>query len=447
MGGLLSVASAVNGVLPVPASATSHLELQGALTLGDGADFLFPVVSDGKHAYFGTATDPVQVVKVDLATMSRVGALTLDLGEEEYLFSAVIDSDGKHAYFGTDTSPGRVVKVDLETMAQVEAVTLEPGENFLVSAVIDSDGTYAYFGTDTSPGRVVKVDLATMTRVDALTLNSGESGLYSAVSDGTYAYFGTYTSPGRVVKVNLATMTRAATQVAVQAGDGQSATVGASVPVAPSVIVRDASDAPVAGVSVTFVVASGGGSVTGAVAITDGSGVATVGSWTLGAMAGVNTLTAMITGSDPVIATTFTATGTAAAATQVESEPVSLLVASCDAVLVQVGQSVSCTVTGGDPGIEILWRAAYNPVFAEAEVTLDASGSGTFSFVVPAAALGQELTVELVDWLAPFSLGSVAGPVPSSVPSGGGPVPVWSLVMLGLAGGLVRRVSTVSVRG
>jgi hypothetical protein len=120
----------------------------------------------------------------------------------------------------------------------------------------------------------------------------------------------------------------------------------------------------------------------------------------------------MITGSDPVIATTFTATGTAAAATQVESEPVSLLVASCDAVLVQVGQSVSCTVTGGDPGIEILWRAAYNPVFAEAEVTLDASGSGTFSFVVPAAALGQELTVELVDWLAPFSLGSVAGRSP-----------------------------------
>jgi MYXO-CTERM domain-containing protein len=110
--------------------------------------------------------------------------------------------------------------------------------------------------------------------------------------------------------------------------------------------------------------------------------------------------------------------------------------------------SVTCTVTGGDAGIDILWRAAYNPVFAEAGVKLDADGTGTFAFTAPAAALGQELTVELVEWLAPLSLGVVGGPVPTSVPSGGGPVPVWSLVLLALAGGLVlRRKSTVGVRG
>jgi hypothetical protein len=103
---------------------------------------------------------------------------------------------------------------------------------------------------------------------------------------------------------------------------------------------------------------------------------------------------------------------------------------------------------GGDPGIDILWRAAYNPVFAEAGVTLDGSGTGEFSFTVPAAALGQSVTVELVEWLAPVSLGVVGGPVPSSVPSGGGPVPAWSLVLLALAGGLVlRRMAAVGVRG
>ena len=80
--------------------------------------------------------------------------------------------------------------------------------------------------------------------------------------------------------------------------------------------------------------------------------------------------------------------------------------------------SVTCSVTGGDAGIDILWRAAYNPVFVEAGVTLDGSGSGEFSFTVPAAAVGEELTVELVEWLAPVSLGVVGGPVPSSVPSG-----------------------------
>jgi hypothetical protein len=105
-----------------------------------------------------------------------------------------------------------------------------------------------------------------------------------------------------------------------------------------------------------------------------------------------------------------------------------------------VGALVTCTVTGGDAGIDILWRAAYNPTFAGAGVTLDASGSGEFSFVVPAAAFGQAITVELVDWAAPVSLGVAGGPVPTSVPSGGGPVPVWSLLLPALvAFGLLRR--------
>jgi len=121
---------------------------------------------------------------------------------------------------------------------------------------------------------------------------------------------------------------------------------------------------------------------------------------------------------------------------------------SCAPLPLAVGATVTCTVTGGDPGIEILWRAAFNPVFAEAGVTLDARGTGAFSFVVPSAALGQEVTVELVEWLAPLSLEVVGGPVPTSVPSGGGPVPVLSLIMLALAGGLgLRRMSTVGVRG
>jgi hypothetical protein len=84
-----------------------------------------------------------------------------------------------------------VVKVNLATMQRVGAVTLEPGEDRLWSAV--SDGTHAYFGTSTEPGRVVKVNLATMQRVGAVTLEPGEGFLYAAVSDGTHAYFGTFT--------------------------------------------------------------------------------------------------------------------------------------------------------------------------------------------------------------------------------------------------------------
>jgi len=117
---------------------------------------------------------------------------------------------------------------------------------------------------------------------------------------------------------------------------------------------------------------------------------------------------------------------------------------ACGPLPVTVGATVTCTVTGGDPGIDILWRAAYDPVVVEEGLTLDASGTGEFAFGVPAAALGAELTVELVEWLAPLSLGTVSGPVPTSVPSGEGPVPAWWLGMFVLAGGLaLRRMSRI----
>ncbi|NBO65244.1 MAG: hypothetical protein EBU88_10455, partial [Acidobacteria bacterium] len=101
----------------------------------------------------------------------------------------------------------------------------------------------------------------------------------------------------------------AATQIAINVGNNQTATVGTAVPIAPSVLVRDVHQNPVPGVPVTFAIASGGGIVTGASATTNASGIATVGSWTLGTVAGVNTLTASIAGlsGSPV---TFTAVGT-----------------------------------------------------------------------------------------------------------------------------------------
>jgi hypothetical protein len=116
---------------------------------------------------------------------------------------------------------------------------------------------------------------------------------------------------------------------------------------------------------------------------------------------------------------------------------VSTIAVACRPATVSLAQEVVCTITGGDSGVDVLWRASFNPVIASAGVTLDADGVGTFSFTVPAAALGQVVTVELVDWLAPVSLGVAGGPVPTSVPSGGGPMPVWSFVMLALAAGLV----------
>ncbi|HVO34117.1 MAG TPA: Ig-like domain-containing protein [Gemmatimonadales bacterium] len=88
-----------------------------------------------------------------------------------------------------------------------------------------------------------------------------------------------------------------ATQVAKTAGDLQKTLAGAAVAVPPAVAVRDQYGNGVPGVQVTFAAASGGGSVTGGSQVTSAAGTAAVGSWTVGASAGVNTLTATAAGS------------------------------------------------------------------------------------------------------------------------------------------------------
>ncbi|HVH66601.1 MAG TPA: hypothetical protein VM716_01910 [Gemmatimonadales bacterium] len=97
-----------------------------------------------------------------------------------------------------------------------------------------------------------------------------------------------------------------APRLTIVAGDQQQATVCAAVAVAPAVR-ADSAGTPLVGVQVSFTVTAGGGTVTGNTAVTDAAGVATVGSWTLGAGAGANRLTAR----SPAVATvdTFTASG------------------------------------------------------------------------------------------------------------------------------------------
>jgi alpha-tubulin suppressor-like RCC1 family protein len=80
------------------------------------------------------------------------------------------------------------------------------------------------------------------------------------------------------------------------ANDHQFGVAGTAVTLIPSVVVRDPSGNPVAGVTVNFVPSSGGGVITGAQPVTDASGVATLGSWTLGSAIGENRLTGSVPG-------------------------------------------------------------------------------------------------------------------------------------------------------
>jgi hypothetical protein len=114
--------------------------------------------------------------------------------------------------------------------------------------------------------------------------------------------------------------------------------------------------------------------------------------------------------------------------------PVSRLALACEPTVVSVGQRVTCQVTGGDPNVTILWSASASPAFAGQGVTLGADGRGSFSFVVPASALGRAVTVELEGW-GRSTLVQVAGTaiVPSSVPAGEGSGPQRGLLLAGVA--------------
>jgi adhesin/invasin len=133
------------------------------------------------------------------------------------------------------------------------------------------------------------------------------NGAVTAVAPGTTTL--TATAEGKSSSVNLTVVaaSSAPTTVTKSAGDGQSAIITHAVPTPPRVLVTDANGVSLPNVPVTFAVASGGGSITGASAVTGSDGTAAVGSWTLGSAVGPNTLTATVSGVPPV---TFTATAT-----------------------------------------------------------------------------------------------------------------------------------------
>jgi adhesin/invasin len=168
----------------------------------------------------------------------------------------------------------------------------------------------------------------------------------------------------------------AAFQIALNAGNGQSATVNTAVATAPSVIVRDQFSNPVAGHSVTFTVTGGGGSInpaSPAILQTITSGIAAVTSWTLGTTAGSNTLQASSTGvtGSPV---SFTATGTPGPVNAGFSSVV-------DNAATITACSISCTVLGGTAdSITVTVRDQFANPISGASVTISATGtSNTFS--------------------------------------------------------------------
>lgn len=171
------------------------------------------------------------------------------------------------------------------------------------------------------------------------------SGLATAIVPGQSTV--TATSEGKSALATVTVVPGPAAALTIVAGDAQSATAGSPVATPPAVKVTDAFSNPVPGFAITFAVASGGGAIAGASATTNASGIATVGSWTLGTVAGPNTLTASGVGLTPA-SVTFTAAGGAGAASTVTALAGNNQTATAGGP-VAVAPSVKVTDANGNP--------------------------------------------------------------------------------------------------
>jgi uncharacterized protein YjdB len=150
---------------------------------------------------------------------------------------------------------------------------------------------------------------------EVLTVDAS-TGQISSKKPGTATV--TATSEGKSGTASITVIPGPPAKLVGWAGNNQSVPAGAAVPILPAVLITDAGDNPIAGVAVTFAVTSGGGTITGGTTTTNASGIATVGSWTLGTAAGPNSLTATssaVAGASFV----FAAAGGAGPAAKVEA--------------------------------------------------------------------------------------------------------------------------------
>ena len=180
-----------------------------------------------------------------------------------------------------------------------------------------------------------------------------------------------------------------AQSITVVSGNNQTGTVGTALANPLTVRVRNILGLSVPGVTVTFAVTVGGGSVTPITAVTNSAGQATT-SFTLGTVVGANRVVASATGFGSV---TLTATGRVGAATNIVLTPatattrVAVAVAYSATIKDQFGNTVTAAtankVTFSASGVSGTWSAA-SPVtpangVAKSNFTSTTVGSATIT--------------------------------------------------------------------
>jgi hypothetical protein len=264
-------------------------------------------------------------------------------------------------------------------------------------------------GTLTVPtdgaGQARFTDLALVGLVGSWSLSFTAPGLGTIVSD-----------PLSLAAGLPATLTKLA-------GDNQTAQVGTPVAVNPRVLVSDLSGNGVAGVTVDFTVTLGNGTIANASAPTNDVGRAFAGTWTLGPLSGVNTLTASSPGlvGSPAL---FTATGT----TQPPGVPVAILKAGGDGQTAVAGTAVSESLLVhvvdandiGVPGVTVTWSVlSGGGTLSAASGTTDGSGVTGVVWTLGTVAGSNSARASAAGFNTTFTGTGVPGPGASLVKQSG----------------------------
>lgn len=177
---------------------------------GDNQTYAILANTDG-YNYVLFNTMPCTILKVSQANGTITSTLTLNSGEDGAA-SATIDPSTNILYVGTLTAAGLLVKVDLGSFTRVGAIniTTDAGTNNVGSVVIA--GAFLYADAVEEPGTIdimSKINLSSFTNVAHINSPTNTRGLYGHAYDGTrYIYYGSdYNAPGTINKLDTNTFT------------------------------------------------------------------------------------------------------------------------------------------------------------------------------------------------------------------------------------------------
>jgi len=338
------VAAVTNGSATVTATAGS-LTANVSVTVAQVVSAIVKLQGDAQSGTVGQALATSLRVRLNDALGNRVAAAAATFavasgGGQVSVGSATADAQGEATTswtLGTSTAVAQQVSVTSGTAAAATfAATPNPGQAAAVVIVAGNNQTAAT-GTQVAVAPRVRVNDSFGNRKPSTSVTFQPTAGSGSVTGGTVttdvqgeAQVGSWTldaSAGPDTLVATVTGTAIVTSfgatsvtagapanIAAFVGDNQTALVGFATNIRPAVRVTDVNNLAVANVSVTFAVASGGGGVQTATVNTNTNGVAQVGSWSVGAVAGPNSLTATAApggiNGNPV---TINATGAAAA--------------------------------------------------------------------------------------------------------------------------------------